>query len=445
MFASGPQETVLYSFQGPPDGLYPVGRLASDGAGNLYGAASQGGSGPPTCENGTCGTIFELTPPARSGGVWTETILHNFMGHSFGDGNSPWGGPIWGKGGKLYGTTQYGGDGSCLLLGSASGCGTVYELSPPATKGGAWTEQIIYSFLGGSDGHFPMGELVFDKQGNLYGSTFFGGGLGTCNGFYGFCGTIFELSPPATQDGIWTEKVLYSFTGEADGALPNGGLILDGKGALYGTAQYGGNSGCTNPSGTGCGVVFKLTSPANQAGSWSQSVIYAFNPSVISSDGAVPMAGLIFDKAGNLYGTASGGGTSQTARYGVAFRLSPPKIVGNPWIEKSLYSFGNGRTGGFLTSGLILDSHGDLYGVANMAGTYFGGTAFTLKPPPSGDGGWTYAITYAFSGVPNAAGPDGPLTPGKDGLVYGPTFGGGTGTNCITGINGCGAVYSIAP
>jgi len=442
--ATNPQETVLYSFQGPPDGLYPVGRLASDSAGNLYGATTQGGTGPQTCELGTCGTVFELSPPSTSGSAWTETILYNFTGHSFGDGNAPWGGPIWGKGGKLYGITAYGGSGPCLLLGTPSGCGAVYELSPPATRGGAWTEKVIYSFQGGNDGHLPVGELVLDPQGNLYGATSYGGGLGTCNGFYGFCGTIFELSPPVTQGGAWTEKVLYSFNGGADGALPNGGLILDATGALYGTAQYGGNSGCTNTSGTGCGVVFELTPPASQGASWSQSVIYAFNPSVIP-DGAVPMAGLIFDKKGNLFGTASGGGTAKTEPYGVAFRLSPPQTVGQAWIERLLFSFGDGRSGGFLTAPLVLDSHGNLYGVASSAGAHSGGTALTLKPPTSTGGKWSCIITYSFDVAPNASAPAGPLNFGKGGVRYGVTFVGGTGSNCITGINGCGAVYSIAP
>jgi hypothetical protein len=228
--ASNPQETVLYSFQGTPDGEFPTGRLAQDSAGNLYGVATNGGTPGNGC-GGQCGIVFELSPLTSQNGSWSEAVIYDFQGVNVGDGDYPLGGPIWGVDKRLYGTTGYGGGGNCVLLGGHVGCGTVYELIPPSTSSGAWTESVIYSFQGGTDGYFPTGELVSDNQGNLYGATYFGGGLGQCDaGIYPHCGTVFELSPPSTNGGVWTEKVLYSFVNGPNGAQPNGSLVFDTKG-----------------------------------------------------------------------------------------------------------------------------------------------------------------------------------------------------------------------
>jgi len=170
------KEKVLYSFQGGPnDGATPAGGVVFDSAGNLYGATTQGGG---SCPIDQCGTVFELTPPQAKNGSWTETLLHIFKGNTSGDGNTPVGGVILDSAGNLYGTTAYGGNGNCILLGTKAGCGAVFELTPPKQKGGAWTETVLYSFQGGKDGYFPNGNLVFDKAGNLYGATMFGGGKG---------------------------------------------------------------------------------------------------------------------------------------------------------------------------------------------------------------------------------------------------------------------------
>ena len=157
------KEKVLYSFQGgATDGALPAGGVVLDAAGNLYGATTQGfGFCPPA----QCGSVFQLSPPAKKGDPWIETVLHVFTGNSNGDGDTPVGGLVIDIEGNLYGTAGYGGTGNCILLGTNVGCGIVYEMTPPQTKGGAWTEKILYSFQGGKDGYLPVGDLTFDKAG----------------------------------------------------------------------------------------------------------------------------------------------------------------------------------------------------------------------------------------------------------------------------------------
>jgi len=228
------RQKVLYSFRGGPhNGSVPAGGVVFDKQGNLYGVTSDGGG------------VYQLAPPAQKGGAWTETVLYVFKGNTKGDGATPKGGLVIDSAGNLYGTTAYGGTGNCVLLGNLVGCGTVYELSPPTQKGGDWTEYVLFSFPTAKQDYFPWGDLVSDGVGNLYGATMFGGGFGTtCNGFYQYCGAVFELSPPKNKSGKWTEKVLHGFKGGTDGANPNGGLVLDGQGAIYGTTYSGGTQNC---------------------------------------------------------------------------------------------------------------------------------------------------------------------------------------------------------
>src|SRR5580692_12561561 len=203
------KEKVLYSFQGLPDGSLPVGAVVFDKAGNLYGATTEGGSS--SCRSvAQCGTVYQLAPPAKQGEPWTETVLYIFKGNTSNDGASPVGGVVIDSAGNLYGTTGYGGTGNCTVLGTLMGCGTVFEMSPPKQKGGKWTETVLYSFPTPKQGFLPQGDLIFDRAGNLYGATQFGGGFGTtCDPFYQYCGAVFELSPPKTKGGKWTEKVLH--------------------------------------------------------------------------------------------------------------------------------------------------------------------------------------------------------------------------------------------
>ena len=331
------KEKVLYSFQGGTDGATPAGGVVFDKAMNLYGATTDGGAN--NCSPvAACGTVYQLAPPAKKGDAWTETILRVFQGKASNDGELPAGGVIIDASGNIFGTTAYGGSGDCVLLGIKGGCGTVYEFSPPETKGGAWTYAILYSFKGGNDGYLPIGDLVFDTAGNIYGSTEFGGGKGTtCDpGYYQYCGTVFKLSPPKTKGGKWTEQVLHSFAGSPDGGNPNGGLALDSKGNIFGTTAIGGSTDCQGP---GCGTAFELKPPTKAGGKWAEKILHHFTD---GDDGAGPDGGLIFDAGGRLCGVAVSGGTGQG--FGVVFRLVEEKQSGR-WIETVLYSFQGGAYG----------------------------------------------------------------------------------------------------
>ena len=291
-------ETVLqymdvYANGGIPDGLI------ADASGNLYGVNAVDGSG--TCGGGGCGTIYRLSP--GSSGGWEMTVLYTFTGGS--DGGGPWGGLKFDADGNLYGSTYAGGN---LATGcntsSGPGCGVVFKLSP--TESGPWNETVLYTFSGLADGGYPNGDLAFDSAGNLYGTTLGGGKSNPNCDFYGLCGVVFKLSPAAS--GPWTESVLYSFSGGADGATPAAGVILDSTGNLYGTTEYGGaNTACGS---YGCGVVFKMA-PAS-GGAWKEVLLHNFD----GGDGANPTEPLTFGSGSNLYGTAPAYG-------GVVFEIKP--------------------------------------------------------------------------------------------------------------------------
>jgi hypothetical protein len=217
----------------------------------------------------------------------------------------------------------------------------VFKLSPPKQQTAAWTEKVLYSFKGvdqgkqSGDGANPAGNLVLDNKGAIYGTTYFGGGNqpGTCEGGSGGtgCGIVFKLNPPAKKGAKWTKQVLHLFNSQ-DGALPAAGVIFGGKGDLYGTAFAGGTNGN--------GAVFHLAPPKG-GGTWKETVLYQFTD---GEDGANPIAGLVFDIHGSLYGTAyRGSGGSQ---YGAVFRLLPPMGTRKRWKFETLYGFGNKTNGG---------------------------------------------------------------------------------------------------
>ncbi|MGA9355104.1 MAG: choice-of-anchor tandem repeat GloVer-containing protein, partial [Terriglobales bacterium] len=235
-------------------------------------------------------------------------------------------------------------------------------------------EKILHRFGKGSDGAYPYAGLIFDTSGNLYGTTFFGGAQEA--------GTVFELAPKAK--GGWTEKVLYSFGGGTDGANPYASVVFDAADNLYGTTYQGGDY----TSGT----VFELT--PNGSGGWTEKVLHSFGN---GTDGADPYASLIFDTFGNLYGTTYQGGVYGL---GTVFELTPKR---GGWREKVVHSFGAGTDGANPYASLVFDAAGNLYGTTYQGGVYSSGTAFELTP--KGGGGWREKILYSFGNVPDGADP----------------------------------------
>jgi uncharacterized repeat protein (TIGR03803 family) len=278
------KETLLHKFTGDPDGFFPEALLVEDTDGNLYGTTYVGGS------SGN-GAVFRIDHAGK------ETILYSFTGGS--DGCFPYPGVILDSGGDLYGVASEGGNGFCN-----SGDGVVFKVDSSGR------ETVLHAF-GGGDGANPSSVLLFDKKGNLYGTTALGGNSGCGLG----CGVVFELTPQS--GGHWSETVLYSFCSQTnctDGETPGTGpLVRDSSGNLYGTTYFGG--AYRNCNGDGCGVVFKLDSTGKE------TVLHSFSG---GADGALPFAGLTTDSSGNLYGTTTGGGatcyTSHTC--GVLFKIT---------------------------------------------------------------------------------------------------------------------------
>ncbi len=429
------KEQVLYSFQGGTgDGFWPIGGVVFDKAGNLYGATE--GGGPASCypDGSLCGAVYELSPPAKKGAPWAETVLVQFKGKQSNDVSLPSGGLIMDSAGNLYGVSAYGGTGSCVLLGTSAGCGTVYELSPPQQKGGPWTETILYSFQGGNDdGYYAWGSLTFDKAGNLYGATQFGGGKGnTCNIFYGGnCGIVFKLAPPTKKGGEWTEQVLHAFAGGKDGAGPNGGLLLDKHGVIYGTSSSGGNQGCSQKYvSVGCGTAFELKPPMKMGGDWPEQILHRFTG---GDDGSTPNGSLIFDGKRVLYGTAGGGGTGEV---GVVFVL---KTRAGSWTEEVIHNFVGDANGRNPNGGLTTNPAGDLFGTA-LDGADYRGVLFSLTS--KGAGSWVYSNIYDFAGPPDGSYPQGSLVFDQSGNLYSTTTGGGSGQACQ---GGCGTIFEASP
>jgi uncharacterized repeat protein (TIGR03803 family) len=341
-------EAVLHSFTGGSDGGSPIGSVAIGSGGVLYGTTYGG-----RCSGhaSSAGTVFSLTPPASSGGAWTETVLYDFTYGST-DGSNPAAGVGIGADGVLYGTT---------VLGGAFGLGTVFALTPPALPSGAWTETVLHSFAGSpDDGESPEGALIANG-GVLYGTTIYGG-----NGACDSCGTVFSLTPPASPGDPWTEAVIYSFTGGSDGRYPAlESLALGSAGVLYGAAADGG----AYESGT----IFSLTPPASAGGPWTETRLYDFTG---AADGSAPVGGVAVGTGGVLYGATQGGGAKDD---GVVFSLTPPSSSGGAWTETVLHSFPGGNGGKSPRAGLVFDNT-VLYGTTWQGGTAEKGTVFQLTP-----------------------------------------------------------------
>lgn len=386
--ASAQSETILHQFQqtSSKDGSQPYAGLIADAQGRLYGDAFIGG------ENGN-GTVFELAPPATGGGSWRYEVLYNFGNAP--DGIDPRGNLVLDRKGNLYGTTQDGG---------AYGCGIVYELIRPAT-GAAWTESILFNFNCGSTGASPLGGVIFDNAGNLYGTTDQGGANAN--------GTVFRLTPPSTAGNPWIETVVYSFQGNNDASSTYGSLLFAGHNTFYGLSSYGGSNGS--------GTLYEVLANG------SERVLHSFEN---RNDGGYPQGAPVLDSAGNVYGETNTGGSTDN---GVAFEFTPP-AAGGRWIENVIFNFDG--TDGNACMGLVFDSTGTLYGSCWAGGTDGDGVVFELTPPSPGSS-WSETVLHSFTG----ATADGAELWGApvivNGILYGSSFQGGA-TNR-------GVVYAVTP
>jgi len=366
---------VIYSFAGGADGEYTDTDLVIDSAGNLYGTSVLGGDFGG-------GTVFQLTP---SGNSWIHTVLYSFSGGA--DGGEPYKGVTLDAEGNLYGTAVTGGAGSC-----EGGCGVAYKLT---NSGGTWTQTVIHSFTGGDDGSGPGAGLTIDNHGNLYGMAPTGGANGL--------GVIYQLHPD--QSGNWTLKVIHTFTGGTDGATGSAGRLLLHGGHLYGAATAGGANGK--------GAAFQLT--PTPSGEWNLKTIYSFKG---QPDAGFPYGGLTFDASGNLYGTTYYDGANNL---GAVYELAP-KPTGE-WKEKVLYSFKGGSDGSNSISNLVFDAAGNLYGTTSEGGLG-SGTIFRLTPGANGT--WTERVAHRFQGPPDGAFAYNGMVADTTGNFYGATVHGGT-------------------
>ena len=402
---------VLHAFTGGADGYAPTS-VVLDGAGNLYGDTGYGGNYESSCNYvGSptgCGVVFKMS---HHGSGWIFDPLASFNGAN---GYDPLQALTIAPNGALYGTTFYGGPGGpeCHYFGP--GCGTVFELRPPASLCKSfscpWTISDIHQFVGGpSDGQFPnLGSLTMDAAGNLYGTTENGGEYGD--------GTAYEMSP--TGSG-WTMSILYNFGWAVTwGVNPEGGLVFDKFGNVYGVTVGGGEYEL--------GVAYQL-SPSSSG--WNLHPLHSFND---DTDGASPLGTPVLDSSGNIYGT--------TLRYGAnnggtVWELSPTS--GGGWNFSVLYAFSEGEG---PIGGLLMDHSGNLYGATENGGANRYGVVFKLSP---GNGGWTYTSLHDFTGGSDGGEPLSNLSMDSAGNLYGVTgYGGLVETNCVSG---CGVVFEITP
>jgi len=410
-------ENILHRFNPTTaDGLNPQSGLVADKSGNLYGTTYQGGTAD-------WGTVYQLKPPATAGGAWTETILHDFTNNA--DGASPLGSLTFDKSGNLFGTTIYGGVG---VNGNSNG--TVFELSPPATSGGTWTYKVIASFDDGVVAINPVGGLVFDAAGNLYGTSAGGIEIELLCGETP-CGNVFELQPPAVSGGAWTGKSIYNFgtSGANDGTVPNY-VVFGAGGALYGTTSFGG--------ALETGTFYKLTPPATSGGAWTEKILFSFPNNL-----GIPSGGLTAGGNGSFFGTAAFTGSSGS---GIVFQLIPPS-GGKGWTQSVLYNFTGGSDGSGPVQGVLRDTSGNLYGVANGGANFDPGmclangcgTVYKLSPPAVSGGAWTETSLHDFAGGHDGGNPVGrPIL--LRGFLFGTTAYAGTPNYGLGGV-----VYRITP
>jgi uncharacterized repeat protein (TIGR03803 family) len=391
---AGQTESVIHSFTASTgtDGASPLSKLIYDPATQgFYGTTAIGG----TTNNGT---VFELKEDTA--GNWNETILYSFGGVFANDLSGP----------NSVLTAVYDKEkiaalfGTCTSGGPNNQGGGVFELTPHPD--GKWTETLIYNFQSISDGENPLGGVTFDKNGNLYGTTQVGG---TNQG-----GTVYELVPSQTG---WSKIILHNFNSPAN---PEGHLVFDRSGALYGT---------TPSDGPGfSGTIFQLVPPTSDGQDWTYNLLYTFTGTGGDGDGAYPRGGLIIVGKDTLYGTTEAGGN---AGFGTVFQLLPPSGKRTTWKERQIYRF-NGDASEPI-AGLISTSGGVLYGTTSRGGPFYSGAVYELKPQR---GKWIETTLWSFGGSGDGSNPEGALL-FKKGALY--------GTTPMGGAFGQGAVYKIIP
>jgi len=413
-------ETAIYTFQGGTDGAYPSGALTAGANGVLYGVTAGGGS----MGNGT---VFQLTPPAQAGGAWTETVLYSFQGIATG-------------GVSVSGTTVSSAAGTPFVTGSTWAGSTLYikGCTPGGCTNGAYTIASVESsssltlttsagtqtgvrywvnaapagpWAGWPDGNGPQGTLTLLPNGKLYGATF-GGGTSSA-------GAVFQLTPPK-KSGPWSESVIYNLGGGKYGSGPESGVIVN-KGNLYGATCCG----------TVGGTVFQLTPPATKGGAWSNKTLYTF---ASYSAGAFPFGGLVIDGNGVLYGTTEAGGASGA---GIVFSLTAPAQQGKQYTLKTIHAFTNGNDGGAPYGNLILGTGGVLYATVTAGCNYGAGGVLQFTPPATQGGAWTESVLYSFTGANDGSQPFAGVALGSNNALY--------GTTTFDGVAGYGTVFELMP
>lgn len=395
---------VLHNFSGS-DGANPSARLFMDPQGNLFGVTQQGGNYAETqCQEFGCGVAFQMKPAV--GGGWDYNVIHTFCKvAACADGAEPVGGLIADSSGNLYGAAAEGGNNAAPCQGYS--CGLIYKLTPTAY--GEWKFTILYRFSGSSDGWFPIGGLVFDSTGSLYGVALYGGDTGCVLPYVSYgCGVVYKLVPNP-RGTRWVQKILYTFTGP-DGAAPVAGLIFDTAGNLYGTTESGGQRNYNLCTLIYCGLLFQLS--PTPSGPWQETIVHEFTG---HGDGGLPTSNLIFDTAGNLYGTSAEGG------FGDVYEFIPQ--IGGGWKEKVI-----GSPGGNVYAPVLMDGAGNLW--STTANGLVSGFIFEFVHNP--DDSWSEVVQYTFCSLDLCA--DGGqsyagLISDSHGNMYGVTFIGGTNIN----------------
>jgi uncharacterized repeat protein (TIGR03803 family) len=384
---------VLHTFEAS-DGISP-GAIISDSAGNLYGTASQGGI--DNCSSLGCGTVFELSP-SQSG--WSFATLYKFQSTT--DGWSPAAPLTLGPGKILYGAT--------VDWGIEGGGGTVFRLTSTCTDPGCkmkrWIKDTLYRF-GQCDGAGTNGGLVLDNSGNIYGTT-----ITRC----GFTGQVFELSPGQGLRGPWNYTLVHAFAGPpSDGRWVLGTPLIDKSGSLYGPTYLGG----LNDVGT----IYRLS---RQGNAWREDLLYVFR----GLNFIHPVDVLISDSSGSFYGVAHGDPPTS-----VVFKLTN---TGDTWEITQLHAFLAGEAQA-LSSAVVMDAEGNLYGVGIGGGAFGYGAIYKLSQTQNG---WSYSTLYDFAGGSDGRNPQGPLVMDGNGHLFGTAAAGGD-LNCSHG-GGCGTVWMLS-